>query len=159
MNNKQLIPLLVKFGVAGGILWALYSIFSDNEAEKKPETAVFRDIPSENSVKPVVTSVPTVIPAISAFVASKIPVPPPSTIPAAKIAPEIPLPAQKKTITRENMAEIFNHGGRKLDRKSAVAALKALGFGKSAAYEALLPDGRFAFWLQFALDGIIAWKG
>jgi hypothetical protein len=56
------------------------------------------------------------------------------------------------------MAEIFQYGRRKLDRKAAVTALKALGFGKSAAYEALSIDGRFAPRLQFAPDGIIAWK-
>jgi hypothetical protein len=37
--------------------------------------------------------------------------------------------------------------------------LKSLGFGKSAAYEALAMNGRFAPWLQFAPDGIITWKG
>jgi hypothetical protein len=31
--------------------------------------------------------------------------------------------------------------------------------GKSAAYAALTPDGRFASWLQFAPDGLITWKG
>jgi len=36
-------------------------------------------------------------------------------------------------------------------------ALKNIGFGKTAAYEALSPDGRFAAWLQFAPDGIITW--
>jgi hypothetical protein len=42
------------------------------------------------------------------------------------------------------MAEIFDYGRRKSDRKAAVTALKALGFGKSAAYQALSADGRFA---------------
>jgi hypothetical protein len=56
------------------------------------------------------------------------------------------------------MGGILNNGGRKLDRKAAVAALKARGFGKSAAYEALAMDGRFAPWLQYAPDGIISWK-
>jgi hypothetical protein len=36
-------------------------------------------------------------------------------------------------------------------------ALKNLGFGKSAAYAALTPAGRFSTWLQFAPDGIITW--
>jgi hypothetical protein len=41
----------------------------------------------------------------------------------------------------------------------AVKALKRLHFGKSAAYEALSPNGRFADWLQVAPDGIITWRG
>ena len=41
-----------------------------------------------------------------------------------------------------------------LTRTAAVAALKNLGFGKSAAYDALSADGRFSAWLQFAPDGI-----
>jgi hypothetical protein len=35
--------------------------------------------------------------------------------------------------------------------------LKKLGFGKTAAYAALTPNGRFSTWLQFAPDGIITW--
>jgi hypothetical protein len=53
------------------------------------------------------------------------------------IAPEIPLPPQKKFITREDMVNIFQHGARALTWTAAVAALKKVGFGKSAAYEAL----------------------
>jgi hypothetical protein len=44
-------------------------------------------------------------------------------------------------------------------RTGAVAALKSLGFGRTAAYDALSADGRFASWLQVAPDGIITWKG
>jgi hypothetical protein len=36
-------------------------------------------------------------------------------------------------------------------------ALKKLGFGKTAAYDALSEDGRFSAWLQYAPDGIITW--
>ncbi len=96
--------------------------------------------------------------AISIPNAPKIPVTPLPTFTAAKITPKIPLMAQNKSITREDMAKIFDSGTRSLTRKSAVAALKALGFGKTAAYEALATDGRFASWLQFAPDGIITWK-
>lgn len=87
----------------------------------------------------------------------KIPVPLLPAFPAAKIAPGIPLPARKKFIACEDLAKIFNGGGG-LTRKAAVSALKALGFGKTAAYAALSPDGRFSARLQFAQDGMIAWK-
>src|SRR5271154_6745793 len=33
------------------------------------------------------------------------------------------------------------------------------GVGKSAAYEALSPNGQFSAWLQFAPDGLISWEG
>jgi DNA-binding SARP family transcriptional activator len=68
-----------------------------------------------------------------------------------------PTPIKKPGITREDVATAFHHGARALTRTAAVAALKKLGFGKSAAYDALLEDGRFAAWLQFAPDGIITW--
>jgi len=55
------------------------------------------------------------------------------------------------------MATAFHHGARKLTRTNAVAALKTLGFGKTAAYAALTPDGRFAACLQCTPDGIITW--
>jgi hypothetical protein len=55
------------------------------------------------------------------------------------------------------MVKIFNGGTRGLTRKSAVAALKAFGFGKTAAYDVLSEGGRFADWLDFAPDGIITW--
>jgi hypothetical protein len=74
-------------------------------------------------------------------------------------APQIPPPIKKKFVTREDMANIFQRGARALTRTAAVAALKMLGFGKTAAYDALSEDGRFSAWLQFAPDGIITWTG
>ena len=56
-----------------------------------------------------------------------------------------------------DLMRIFS-GATVMMRKSAVAALKNLGYGKTAAYDALSPDGRFSAWLQFAPDGIITWK-
>jgi hypothetical protein len=112
-------------------------------------------IPSASVTAVPVNSVPA-LPKNSVPV-PKIPIPPPSAAPVIKIQPKIPLPAQKKIISREDLAKIFN-GGRGLTRKSAVSALKALGFGKTAAYQALEINGRFADWLQFASDGIITWK-
>jgi hypothetical protein len=60
-----------------------------------------------------------------------------------KIAPQAPLPPpiKKKFVTREDMANIFQRGARALTRTAAVAALKKIGFGKTAAYAALTPDG------------------
>jgi hypothetical protein len=90
--------------------------------------------------------------------APKIPVPPPpSAIPAMKITPQIPLPAPKKFVTREDLAGVFQRGARGLTRTTAVAALKNLGFGKTAAYDALSENGRFSAWLRFTPDGIITW--
>jgi len=76
---------------------------------------------------------------------------------APAIAPQIPQPAPKKFVIREDLATVFHRGSRGLTRTAAVAALKKIGFGKSAAYDALLEDGRFSAWLRFAPDGIITW--
>jgi hypothetical protein len=68
-----------------------------------------------------------------------------------------PLPSKKPIIFREDIARIFHDGTRALYRKDAVAELQNLGFGKTAAYEALSTNGRFRAWLQIAPDGIITW--
>jgi hypothetical protein len=70
-----------------------------------------------------------------------------------------PPPVKRKFVTREDLATVFQRGARALTRTAAVAILKNLGFGKTAAYDALSMDGRFSAWLQFAPDGIITWKG
>jgi hypothetical protein len=171
--------LIIGGGICVGGYFLLKWLFTADE-EKKPEavpaTAATerpalvvpsfsagnsvqnRSVPANSGGKPNVTPAPAIVSANSAPAASKIPIPPPSAIPAMKIAPQIPLPAPKKIITRDDMAKIFNGGTRGLTRKSAVAALKKLGFGKTAAYAALTPDGRFSAWLQFAPDGMITWK-
>jgi hypothetical protein len=64
---------------------------------------------------------------------------------------------KKKFVTRQDLAAVFQRGARALTRTAAVAALKKLGFGKTAAYAALTPNGRFSAWLQYAPDGIITW--
>jgi len=117
-----------------------------------------RPIPLDAVGKPSAKPAPVNRPAGFALAVPKIPVPVPSVIPVVKAQPEISSPVQKKIIRREDMAKIFNDGNHGLTRKSAVAALKALGFGKTAAYAALSSGGRFASWLQFAPDGIITWK-
>jgi hypothetical protein len=54
-----------------------------------------------------------------------------------------PNPA-RSAITEANMAEIFDNGGAVLSKSDAVTALmKVADCGKSAAYAALDPDGRF----------------
>jgi hypothetical protein len=169
-------PLLL----IGGVVFVVWLLSDDKK--KKPEIlpaaterkplpippdsggnfAENRGIPASSGGKPNLTPAPSMlvavpVPASSIPAAPKIPVAPLPAFPVAKIAPEIPLPAQKKIISREDMTKIFN-GGSGLTRKSAVAALKAFGFSKTAAYKALATNGRFASWLQFAPDGIITWK-
>lgn len=130
----------------------------DTEASRKPaETVVIREIPA----RPVVQPVPSV---------PRPPTPPAiiRPVPAAPLSPVAPIvkatslalpqPAGKKFVTRADLAAIFDNGARALNRKAAVAALKRLGFGKTAAYSALSPDGRFNVWLQCAPDGMITWK-
>jgi hypothetical protein len=173
MNPKQTIPLIATLApvapviapvipallVGGVVFLVLKCLLSDNDTEKKPETApanaetenrrkeaeisAFRQIPVKLAAAPV----PTVISLFSV----------PAQAPQ-ETAPQIPLPAQKKFIVREDLANIFQRGARALTRTAAVAALKNLGFGKTAAYDALSPNGRFSAWLQCAPDGIITWK-
>lgn len=64
-----------------------------------------------------------------------------------------------KRIRREDVAEALAYGARSMTRQDAVAALQALGFGKTAAYKALSPDARFAEFLEVAPDGLMEWKG
>jgi hypothetical protein len=164
MNANQTIPVIAKvappllFGVA--IYYGLKWLFSDEDTEKKPETSPL-NTGSENNKKFAVASViPVLIPPISIQ-----PVPETSTpvfvpvfIPFAKnVAQSPPLTFKRNVIMREDMADAFQHGARSQTRTAAVAALSKLGFGRTAAYEALLEDGRFSAWLRFAPDGIITW--
>jgi len=183
MNAKQTVPLIATLApaiatvapvviIGGAIFLTLKWIFSDDENENKSEiapansetetqrkdaeTAVFRQIPAEIRVKSAF------IPAISVHAPVAAPSIPKiimhAPAPMIKSAVQIPQPpVKKKFITREDLATIFNRGTRSLNRKAVVAALKSLGFGRTAAYAALTPDGRFSAWLQFAPDGIITW--
>ena len=163
MNGRPNIPPIAPLLFIGLAVLALKALFS-SEAEKKPETT-----PAAPERKP------SPIPLNSAgngcippFSAGKISAPPvPASVPAVSAAFAVlpvagslpvkqPLPAKGRTITREDLAAIFN-GARGLTRTAAVSALKALGFGKTAAYAALSPDGRFSAWLRCAPDGIITW--
>jgi len=168
-------PLLIIGGIVALAAWLL----SDDD-KKKTENTADKAAPQSPSLPFPLNSdgnsaknpcIPansaekaTVPPPLPSFPAKcfptepEIPSPLPSIIPTLERLPETPLPPQKKSITREDLATVFHRGESPLTRKAAVAALKVLGFGKSAAYEALAMDGRFAPWLQFAPDGKISWK-
>jgi len=168
-------PIIVGGLIGGAILLLLKALLSEDkqkqpeaaaveasmEARKPAETAVFRQIPAaisaaKASAVPPASAPRAVIPppAVQSVPRASAPVPAPQKI----IVQHSPLPPIKnKFITREDMATAFHHGARTLTRTNAVAALKTLGFGKTAAYAALTPDGRFAALLQCAPDGIITW--
>lgn len=173
------IPVII---IGGAAVVVLNWLLSDDDKEKQPETVpadkpeiprkiaetpVFRQIPAESPAKSVAIPLPSVPfprvyvspPAIPAVAKIAAPVPAPAAVIVPKIIAQAPLPSpmKKKSVTRADMATIFQHGARTFTRTAAVSALKSLGFGKTAAYAALSPDGRFSAWLQFAPDGIIGW--
>jgi len=122
---------------------------------RQPKTAPANAGPDR--VKAAVVAAPVVV---RAPVAPSVPV----TVAAAKppvvpvVAPATCCPAHTPRREARGLDGIFNHGTRALTRTEAVSALKALGFGKTAAYKALSMDGSFAPWLQFASNGIITLK-
>ncbi len=139
-----------------------------NAAGKRRKPPVFRPIPAEIPVKPAAVPVPSA-PRVRCL---RLPFrlcrkfPRPRLVPAAIAIPKIatqvpPPPIKKKFVTREDIAAVFHHGARPLTRTAAVAALKSLGFGKSAAYDGI-NSGRTlcrlaairAGWNNY-LDGII----
>lgn len=156
-------PVLVIIGLGFALVnWLL----SDDDTEKKPETtpanteaenrrkeaeiSAFRQIPPEIPVKPAAA------PPVQKITT---PAPLPAAVASPKSTTQAPLPqAKKKFVTREDLAAVFQRGARTLTRTAAVAALKRLGFGKTAAYEALSANGRFCAWLDFQPDGIITWR-
>ena len=180
-------PAIIVGGAIGlGIAYLLNTLF-DNATKEKPEAVpvktdaetsrkpaeigVFHEIPAGISVQTVPAFRPqSALSAIpSAHAAQKaVAVPAASVIqeavqpvvPVAKpILPAAPKPLAKKSISRADMAAVFDKGKRSLTRTAAVGTLRRLGFGKSAAYAALSPDGRFNTWLRCAPDGIISWIG
>jgi hypothetical protein len=184
MNAKQLIqitakaapPLLIGVGIYYGLKW----LFSAEDTETKPatmpantgmescrkeaETPTFRPIPAEIPVKSnsvLVSPTPKpFIPPLSIPPAPIVSMLVPATVAIPKTVTQVPPTSRikRKFVTREDLASVFQRGARALSRQNAVTALKNLGFGKTAAYDALSPDGRFSTWLQFASDGIITWK-
>jgi hypothetical protein len=165
MNAKQTIPVIANvappllFGVA--IYYGLKWIFSDDDTEKKPEAAPINTGSENNKNFSTASVIPVLIPPISIqpVPETSAPVFVPVFIPLTKSVAQLPpLPFKRNVIMREDIADAFQHGARSLTRTAAVAALNKLGFGKTAAYEALLEDGRFSAWLKFAPDGMISWK-
>jgi len=75
-----------------------------------------------------------------------------------QVGARTPLQARKRVML-EDLAGIFEHGERSLTRPEAVAALQARGIGKTAAYRALSPDGKFGAWFDYEPDGVITWEG
>ncbi len=181
MNTKQVAPIVASISpaisvmppllIVGGLVALAIWLVSDDDKKNKPdiapvnaetensrkvaETTGFRQIPAEISVKSV--AVPVSSAPKPFFPPLSVPLVPVVAIPKI-VAQAPPPPIKKKFVTREAMATAFQRGARALSRQDAVAALKKLGFRKTAAYAALSEDGRFASWLQFAPDGIITWK-
>jgi hypothetical protein len=185
MNEKKkippiaaLIPFLLIIGAVYLVVKFVVWIFSVNKSvnklpetvptnaetenrRKDAETTAFRTIPAEIPAKPVANSIPSVTtpfnPPFSAPFAPKVSV----SVPVPeKIAEQIPplTKVKKKFVTLEVMENIFQRGARGLTRKEAVAALMKIGCGKTAAYDALLENGKFSAWLRFAPDGKITWS-
>jgi len=178
-NPKNTIPLIAALApvipaIVPGLLLGSAAFFflkwllSDDDKEKKPETPLnsppLQSSPAAIRVNPVAAPVapaprvvvpppaPQPVPKVSA------PVPAPIVAPAIKVVTQTPPPPiKRKVVTREDLANVFQRGARKLTRTAAVDALTQLGFGKTAAYAALSVNGRFASWLHCAPDGIIQW--
>ena len=63
-------------------------------------------------------------------------------------------------VTEAHIKELFDNGRRWLIRKQAAERLQEIAnVGRSAAYEALKPSGRFADWLIQREDGLIGLCG
>ncbi len=145
MNPNQTIPTIARIApplllvVLAGL--AIKSLFSGEE--KKTET-----VPA-SAPKNVPATPPISVPAMP-----KISAP----VPISEDLPPSPSAQKRRMVLREDLARIFQNGTRSLYRINAVAELQKLGFSKTAAYEAVSPDGKFASWLKIAPDGIISWK-
>ncbi len=149
MNGRPNIPPIAPLLFIGLAVLALKALFS-SEAEKKPEITPTAPERKPSPLPPF--SAPTAPPSVPAVSAASAVFPVAGSLPVKQL-----LPGKGRTITREDLEAIFN-GVRGLTRTAAVSALKTFGFGKTAAYDALSPDGRFSAWLQCAPDGIITWK-
>jgi hypothetical protein len=169
MNAKQIVPVIATLApplmIGGAVYLLVKCLFTDEDKEKKSESAP-ANAGAEGRVKPAPAPEysapkPAVVPPPSIPPPPKNPSPAfvPAFIPLRKDGAQVPQPPKRRIVTREDMATSFDRGARALTRTAAVASLKGLGFGKTAAYEALSAEGRFASWLQIAPDGIITWKG
>jgi hypothetical protein len=156
MNGKQTIQVVAKVAppllLVTAIVAAFIELISDKKAaEPKPEIKA-ANAGTENSGKI------GIIPGVcqSTAVQPKLEINFPTILTGKIPLPESPTTPKRKRINRKHMENIFQHV--ELTLTEAVSALKNLGFGKSAAYEALSADGQFSDWLQFAPDGMISWK-
>jgi len=69
-----------------------------------------------------------------------------------------PASGKQRKITSETMSQVFEDGAMELTRSEAVAKLKDLGFGQTAAYDALnTKNGRFAMNLEERPEGNLRW--
>jgi len=158
MNNQaistaaRIAPPLALVLLAGIVIKAL---FFGEKPEQKPETKPASVTPPN----PIPPMVPMILPPMPVPVAPKPPEPiAVSTAPLSDDFPKERQSQKRNIVLREDMAAIFNNGSRSLYRVEAVAELQRHGFSQTAAYKALLADGRFASWLMIAPDGIISWK-
>jgi hypothetical protein len=87
---------------------------------------------------------------------------PPNGVPPAPVV-NAPLPPKAtptaKRVRREDVAEVLEYGARRMTKQEAVAALQTLGFGKTAAYNALSQTGRFADFLHHTPTGLLNGTG
>ena len=162
MNGKQKIPPVVKAVpvlLAGcAIFFVLKELFSPRDTVTEPESAP-ADTGTENHGESAAAAVaPAVFQPLSVPPETKIPFSyiVSSTKDIAPVPLPLPLKRKRRQIKPEDLATIFKHGA--LNRTEAAAELQKRGFGHTAAYEALLPDGRFSAWLHFMPDGMITWK-
>jgi len=184
MTAKQITPLIATVAppllVGAAIYFALKWLFSAEAAETKPETAS-NNFKTTNQINPpeiggnqgipphsagmpnaapgVSVVAPALIPPVSAHPGPNTPKPAGKALTILHSRVEALSPVKRRVVAREDLAIAFDNGAKSLTRTAAVEALKNFGFGKTAAYAALSPDGRFSDWMQFAPDGIITWKG
>jgi len=160
MNEKRKIPLIeiiLAILVIGGLIFLVVkSLISAKATKKKPEIEP-TDTGTENNQKATDISVVSEPISVPPEPESHFPTILTDVIPHTADVAQFPARHKRKRITRENMATVFRHGSRTLTLTTAVAELKRLGFGKSAAYEALSADGQFSAWLEFSPDGVITW--
>ena len=65
---------------------------------------------------------------------------------------------ERVTITADDLKEVFENGEKQLTKSEAVKALRALTeAGRTACYDALRPDGRFAKQLCES-NRLLSWK-
>jgi hypothetical protein len=138
--NKQTLSLLATIApavaaaappvlIALGIGAALVWLFSDNSEREAPQPS------------------------------APLPLPEPKPLPSVAPVPSPKAASSAKRVRREDIAEALEYGARALTRREAVAALRRLGFGKTAVYKALSVTGHFSHLMEYTKDGLIVWRG